>query len=109
MLTRIVDLAFPIQGDRIPADHGYALYAAVSQVQTSLHRAPWLGVHPIKGIAAGANLVLPLGTPAFGSVPLRSHRFGRPSRCIRDSSSSRGSWIGMPLGRPSRDSWTRWE
>jgi CRISPR-associated protein Cas6 len=59
VLNRIVDLAFPIQGDRIPADHGYSLYAALSQVQASLHRAPWLGIHPVKGMAAGANLRLP--------------------------------------------------
>jgi len=70
VLNRIVDLTFPIQGDRIPADHGYVLYAALSHVQASLHRAPWLGIHPVKGIAAGVNLKLPPGSKLRLRLPV---------------------------------------
>jgi CRISPR-associated protein Cas6 len=62
MLNAIVDLAFPIQGESIPADHGYLLYAALSTLQPAFHGASWLGVHPIKGLASGANFRLPPGS-----------------------------------------------
>jgi CRISPR-associated protein Cas6 len=42
-----VDLSFPVTGDRIPRDHGYALYAALSRAVPALHGSPWLGVHPL--------------------------------------------------------------
>jgi CRISPR-associated protein Cas6 len=70
VLSRIVDLAFPIHGDQIPADHGYVLYAGLCQVQQSLHGAPWLGVHPIKGIAGGASLRLPPGSKLRLRLPV---------------------------------------
>jgi CRISPR-associated protein Cas6 len=70
LLNRIVDLAFPIQEEQIPVDHGYALYAALSQIQTSLHRAPWLGIHPVKGMALGANLRLPPGSKLRLRLPV---------------------------------------
>ena len=44
-----VDLSFPIIGERVPRDHGYALYGAISRAVTALHGATWLGVHPLSG------------------------------------------------------------
>lgn len=46
-----VDLSFPVLGDRVPRDHGYALYGAICRAAPSLHEAPWLGVHPLSGMA----------------------------------------------------------
>jgi CRISPR-associated protein Cas6 len=46
---RIVDLAFPIAGEKIPLDHGYLLYAAVSQLIPKLHDEAGWGIHPIFG------------------------------------------------------------
>lgn len=54
-----VDLAFRLRGKTIPADHGYALYAAVSRIIPAVHAAgsapptsPWrsFGIHPINGV-----------------------------------------------------------
>jgi hypothetical protein len=54
-----VDLSFPVLGERIPRDHGYALYGALSRAVPSLHGARWLGVHPMGGtLADEGNLQL---------------------------------------------------
>jgi CRISPR-associated endonuclease/helicase Cas3 len=54
-----VDLSFPIVGERVPRDHGYALYGALSRAVQSLHGARWLGVHPLGGkLANEGNLEL---------------------------------------------------
>lgn len=52
-----IDLSFPLEGDRIPIDHGYGLYAAVSRIAPALHEAPWLGIHPINGKPIGDGLM----------------------------------------------------
>jgi CRISPR-associated endonuclease/helicase Cas3 len=44
-----IDLAFPLDGRRVPIDHGYALYSALSRVRPQLHACGWLGVHPLAG------------------------------------------------------------
>jgi CRISPR-associated protein Cas6 len=49
-----VDLSFPIVGERVPRDHGYALYSALSVKVTALHGAKWLGVHPLGGTRVDA-------------------------------------------------------
>jgi CRISPR-associated endonuclease/helicase Cas3 len=54
-----VDLSFPLVGERVLRDHGYALYGALSRAVQSLHGAPWLGVHPLSGAPVDqANLQL---------------------------------------------------
>jgi CRISPR-associated endonuclease/helicase Cas3 len=46
-----VDVAFPLAGEAIPMDHGYALFSALSRVLgDGLHGADWLAVHPVRGI-----------------------------------------------------------
>ncbi|MCS6913771.1 MAG: type I-MYXAN CRISPR-associated protein Cas6/Cmx6 [Myxococcales bacterium] len=45
----VVDLVFPLRGRRLPMDHGYLLYGALCRVLPSIHDAPWLGVHPVRG------------------------------------------------------------
>jgi len=44
-----VDLSFPLAGECVPRDHGYALYGALSRVVQVVHGARWLGVHPLSG------------------------------------------------------------
>jgi CRISPR-associated protein Cas6 len=44
-----VDLSFPVLGERVPRDHGYALYGALSRTVKTLHGATWLAVHPLSG------------------------------------------------------------
>ena len=50
----IVDLAFGLTGlQPIPADHGYALYAAVSRCLPVVHQQEGIGIHPIAGRQVG--------------------------------------------------------
>ena len=44
-----VDLAFGLTGSKVPVDHGYALYSAISRLLPEIHGAKNVGVHPIKG------------------------------------------------------------
>jgi len=54
----IIDLAFKVMGDRVPVDHGYALYAAINRVVPELHDAKDIGVHPIRGRFDGNGCLL---------------------------------------------------
>lgn len=49
----ILDLQFPLQGKEIPVDHGYYVFAAVSEVIPSLHGTPEIAIHPIRGRLVG--------------------------------------------------------
>lgn len=58
-----VDLFFSLRGQRVPVDHGYALYAAISQLLHEdkdgwLHRSDCIGIHPIRGRYLGNNKLL---------------------------------------------------
>ena len=44
-----IDLAFPVRGRLIPADHAYPLYGALSRSVPAIHGAGWIGVHGIAG------------------------------------------------------------
>jgi CRISPR-associated protein Cas6 len=56
---QVVDLSFSIRGSKIPADHGYALYAAISRVLPSIHGDEGAGIHPIRGqLVGGRQLAL---------------------------------------------------
>ena len=49
-----VDFSFRLQGtEPIPADHGYALYAAVSRLVPEVHSENSVGIHPIRGRQVG--------------------------------------------------------
>jgi len=70
-----VDLSFPLVGRTFPLDHGYSLYAALCRLLPHLHEHRTVGVHPIRGDAAGGGLLrmaersrLQVRTPA-GLIP----------------------------------------
>jgi len=48
-----VDLAFRLTGSKVPVDHGYALYSAISWLVPEIHEAKDIGVHPIRGTYSG--------------------------------------------------------
>jgi len=50
-----IDLKFSVQGMRFPLDHGYALYGALCRILPDLHKCGHIGIHPIRGRAAGAG------------------------------------------------------
>lgn len=52
-MENVVDVWFKLQGDQIPADHGYHLLSAVSHIVPELHSDEDIGVHPISGIPTG--------------------------------------------------------
>ncbi len=53
-----VDMSFPIRGETIPRDHGYALYGALSRALPSVHGADWIAIHGIAAKRADASLTL---------------------------------------------------
>ena len=54
-----IDLVFRLQGaDPIPADHGYALYAAVSRIIPEVHQDNGIAIHPIGGRQVGQRRLL---------------------------------------------------
>jgi CRISPR-associated protein Cas6 len=98
----ILIVEFPIRGERLPADHGYTLYGAISRVLPELHESGWLGIELISGIpwdkglivlpTKGAKLRLRLPSEKFGAVlPLAGKRFDIEGFQIR---------VGIPLARP---------
>jgi len=70
-----VDLSFPIAGETVPRDHGYALYGALSRAVPALHRAGWLAVHPLAGTLVDPT-TLRLGPSAHLRLRLPAERIG---------------------------------
>ena len=56
--TPYISVHFPLQGRQLPADHGYALYAAIARQLPALHGTSWLGIELISGIPWRNGLVL---------------------------------------------------
>jgi CRISPR-associated protein Cas6 len=57
-VTPRIDVAFPLAGERVPVDHGYALFGAMSRVLgNELHNARWLSVFPIRGVYRGDGTI----------------------------------------------------
>ncbi len=94
-VTPRIDVAFPLAGDSIPRDHGYALFSAMSRVLgEELHGADWLAVHPVRGMpstqgmlaidARRSQLRLRLDPGAIPKVlPLAGKRLELASQALR--------------------------
>jgi CRISPR-associated protein Cas6 len=70
-----VDLAFRLTGSKVPVDHGYALYSAISRLLSEIHEAKNIGVHPIRGTYSG-NGELTLRDSSRLVIRLESERIG---------------------------------
>jgi len=66
-----VDACFRLLGDHIPADHGYHLYAAVSELVPGLHDDKDVGIHAISGRLIG-DRKLALTDRSFLTIRLAS-------------------------------------
>lgn len=98
---RNIIVQFPVQGEILPADHGYLLYSAISQLKPELHETGWLGIEMISGIpfdkgliALPRNAALRLRIPAnkFGElIPLAGKRLEIDGHIIH---------LGIPTARP---------
>jgi CRISPR-associated protein Cas6 len=98
-----VDLAFRLTGSKVPVDHGYALYSAISRLLPELHEAGNIGVHPIRGTYSGdgelmlrnsSRLVLRLESERIGEfLKLAGKRLDIGSHSLR---------VGIPEVRTLR-------
>jgi CRISPR-associated protein Cas6 len=70
-----VDLAFRLTGNKVPVDHGYALYSAISRLVPEIHEAKNIGVHPIRG-TYGGNGELMLRDSSRLVLRMESERIG---------------------------------
>jgi CRISPR-associated protein Cas6 len=98
-----VDLAFKLIGTKIPVDHGYALYSALSRLLPEIHGARNVGVHPIRGTYSG-NGELSLRNFSRLSFRLESERTGDFLKIAGkqlDIDSHR-LWVGIPEVRTLR-------
>jgi CRISPR-associated protein Cas6 len=97
-----VTVHFPVQGRQLPADHGYALYSAITRQLPVLHGASWLGIELISGVpwrqgiivlpTSGASLRLRIPADHYGQVlPLAGKRLDIAGHPIR---------LGIPSARP---------
>jgi CRISPR-associated protein Cas6 len=97
-----VTVHFPLQGRQLPADHGYALYSAITRQLPDLHSTSWLGIELISGVpwragiivlpTRGASLRLRIPADHYGHVlPLAGRRLDLSGYTIR---------LGIPSARP---------
>lgn len=56
MFTDVKFLVLP-RGTPIPADHGYAIYSAISRILPEFHENEDYGIHPIAGIQLGNRMM----------------------------------------------------
>jgi CRISPR-associated endonuclease/helicase Cas3 len=98
----MVVVHFPAQGRQLPADHGYALYSAITRQLPALHGATWLGLELLSGVpwrqgiivlpTRGASLRLRIPADHYGHVlPLAGARLDIAGHPLR---------LGVPTARP---------
>jgi CRISPR-associated protein Cas6 len=97
-----VVVQFPAQGRQLPADHGYALYSAVTRQLPALHGAAWLGLELLSGVpwregvivlpTRGAQLRLRIPADRYAAVlPLAGKQLDIAGHTLR---------LGIPTARP---------
>lgn len=93
---------FPARGGQLPADHGHALYSAITGQLPILRDAPWLGIELLSGVpwregivvlpTRGANLRLRIPADRYGYVlPLAGHHLDVAGHVV---------YLGIPAARP---------
>ena len=102
-MSQVVDLAFRLSGSRLPTDHGYFLFAAISKSLPVFHEASGWGVHPVRGTPLGngtlalsdsSRLVMRLPANAIPlAIPLAGKRLDIGGRTVH---------VGVPEIRPLR-------
>ena len=101
----VVDLAFRLRGDRVPLDHGYLLYSALSKQLAELHEAGDWGVHPIQGTAiGGGELALTPRSRVVLRIPTARIQAAIPLAGKQLKIGQASCQIGVPEVRPLRPS-----
>ncbi len=62
-----VNVAFPVLGSNLPADHGYLIYSAISRALPALHKVHWLAIELVSGFPSGPGLVTLTATNTLNS------------------------------------------
>jgi len=97
-----ISVRFPVEGRRLPADHGYALYSAITRHLPDTHGARWLAVELISGVPWREGIIalptrggaLYLRAPAdryAALLPLAGKRLDIDGHPLR---------LGIPSARP---------
>ena len=100
--TPHVTVRFPVEGRRLPADHGYALYSAITHLLPAAHAARWLALELISGVpwregiivlpTRGAALYLRVPADHYAAVlPLAGKRLDIDGHPLR---------LSIPSARP---------
>jgi len=98
----IISIVFPVYGRRLPADHGYALYAAISRCAPALHRVPGLSVELISGVPwRDGIIVLPIhGSRLHLRVPAERYADILPLSGMSLDINGQAIRLGSPSARP---------
>ncbi|MCC6328786.1 MAG: type I-MYXAN CRISPR-associated protein Cas6/Cmx6 [Acidobacteria bacterium] len=101
-----INVAFPLQGQRLPADHGYQLFAAVSKIISESHdlekSEKWLGVELISGVPFDRGLIVLPTRNARLNLRIPADKFGEVIPLAGKSLDIGGHRIrlGIPTARP---------
>lgn len=101
-----ITVQFPLQGNKLPADHGYLLYSAISQIKPELHKAKWLGIELISGVPFDQGLIALPNRGAFLRLRLPADKFGEVISLAGKQLEIEGHKIrlGIPTARPLQPS-----
>jgi CRISPR-associated protein Cas6 len=96
-----INVQFPLNGSKLPVDHGYILYAAISRLLPELHSAEWLGIEMISGVPFGEGLIL-LPRGATLRMRLPADKFGLVIRLAGKilEIEEHKIRLGIPVARP---------
>ena len=97
-----VNISFPIQGQQLPADHGYLVYSAISRAFPALHSVDWLGIELISGFPSSPGLI---ALPEHGAtfrlrIPAHHYRYVLPLAGKRLDIGGHQIRLGLPVARP---------
>lgn len=101
-LSPHISVRFPVHGRTLPADHGYALHAAVTSVLPAIHAAPRLGLELISGIPWREGIIaLPTRGGAFHlRLPAYAYAEVLPLAGKRLDIAGHIITLGIPAARP---------
>jgi CRISPR-associated protein Cas6 len=97
-----VNITFPIQGTRLPADHGYPLYSAISRALPALHSVDWLAIELVSGFPSGRGVITLPGRDATLRlrIPADHYRDVLPLSGKRLDIGGHQIRLGLPVARP---------
>ncbi len=100
--TLYVSVHFPVKGRQLPADHGYALYSAITRHLPDMHGAHWLALELISGVPWREGIiVLPTrGAALYLRVPADRYADVLPLAGKRLEIDGYPLHLGIPSARP---------